>query len=231
MNMIKNKNVKTFKDRLHTSMQGLSVSAFAKKCDMSETVIRDYLSGKTYPSLTRLEVIAEKCNVSFNWLATGYKLEVLDPKDNDNNDVYNENIYRIPVYKKQLPTKEEAQNQRYVRETPPVMNYPIVEGWASHRGLDIKKLIIYWAKGDLMAPDIENNNGLIINTDTKEIIDGAIYLLEYENSTLLRKIRLSLGNWILICNNEQYPTIEVPKAHFEKYNIVGRVVQIIKDVF
>ena len=82
-----------------------------------------------------------------------------------------------------------------------------------------------------MAPDIENNNGLIINTDINEIIDGAIYLIEYENFTLLRKIRLTLGNWILICNNDQYPTIEVPKAHFEKYNIVGRVVQVIKDVF
>ncbi|MCX8609735.1 LexA family transcriptional regulator [Gilliamella sp. B3976] len=229
MSMIKNNNVKTFKDRLHSSMQGLSVSAFAKKCDMSETVIRDYLSGKTYPSLTRLEVIAEKCNVSFNWLATGYKFDLLDPKHDE--DVHNENIYRIPVYKKQLPTKEEAQSQRYVRETPPVMNYPVLEGWASHRGLDIKKLIIYWAKGDLMAPDIENNNGLIINTELTEIIDGAIYLIEYENFTLLRKIRLTLGKWILICNNDQYPTIEVPKALFEKYHIVGRVVQIIKDVY
>ncbi|KFA59701.1 prophage MuSo2, transcriptional regulator, Cro/CI family protein [Gilliamella apicola] len=229
MNMIKNKNVKTFKDRLHSSMQGLSVSAFAKKCDMSETVIRDYLSGKTYPSLTRLEVIAEKCNVSFNWLATGYKLEVLGSKDDEN--VYNENIYRIPVYRKQLPTKEEAQMQRYVRETPPVMNYPIVEGWASHRGLDIKKLLIYWAKGDLMSPEINNNNGLIINTDIGDIVDGAIYLIEYEDITFLRKVRLTLDGWLLICNNSEYPTIEVPKTNFHKYHIVGRIVQIIKDIF
>ncbi|OCG64513.1 hypothetical protein A9G48_02455 [Gilliamella sp. wkB18] len=227
--MIKNKNVKTFKDRLHSSMQGLSVSAFAKKCDMSETVIRDYLSGKTYPSLTRLEVIAEKCNVSFNWLATGYKLEVLGSKDDEN--VYNENIYRIPVYRKQLPTKEEAQMQRYVRETPPVMNYPIVEGWASHRGLDIKKLLIYWAKGDLMSPEINNNNGLIINTDIGDIVDGAIYLIEYEDITFLRKVRLTLDGWLLICNNSEYPTIEVPKTNFHKYHIVGRIVQIIKDIF
>lgn len=230
MNMIKNKNVKTFKERLHSSMQGLSVSAFAKKCDMSETVIRDYLSGKTYPSLTRLEVIAEKCNVSYNWLATGYKLEVLDPKE-DEADVYNENIYRIPVYKKQLPTKEEAQSQRYIRETPPVMNYPVVEGWASHRGLDIKKLIIYWAKGDLMSPEINNNNGLIINTEIVEIIDGAIYLVEYEDITFLRKVRLTQNGWVLICNNNQFPTIEVSKENFDKYHFVGRVVQIIKDIF
>ncbi|OCG15714.1 hypothetical protein A9G28_01910 [Gilliamella sp. Fer1-1] len=230
MNTIKNNNVKTFKDRLLSSMQGLSVSAFAKKCDMSETVIRDYLSGKTYPSLTRLEVIAEKCNVSFNWLATGHKLEFVDSKNSDE-DIYSENIYRIPVYNKQLPTKEEAQKERFVRETPPLMNYPIIEGWAKHRGLDAKKLIIYWAKGDLMSPEIENNNGLILNTEITGIVDGAIYLIEYEDITFLRKVRLTLNGWLLICNNSQNPTIEVPKSDFHKYHIVGRVVLLIKDIF
>lgn len=225
--MIKNKNVKTFKERLHTAMQGLSVSAFAKKCDMSETVIRDYLSGKTYPSLTRLEVIADKCDVSYNWLATGYKLEVLGQKDDE--EVHNENIYRIPVYIKQRPTKEEAKTQRYVRETPPVMNYPVLEGWAAYRGLDIKNLIIYWAKGDLMSPEIVNNNGVIINTETADIVDGSVYLIEFEEFTLLRRIRLTINGWILICNNELYATIEVPKEDMSKYHIVGRVVQIIKD--
>lgn len=227
--MIKNKNVKTFKERLHTAMNGLSVSAFSKKCDMSETVIRDYLSGKTYPSLTRLETIAEKCNVSYNWLATGYKLEVLGQKDDEN--IYNENIYRVPVYKKQLPTKEEAKTQRFVRETPPSMNYPILEGWAKCRGLSPNKLIIYWAKGDLMSPEIKNNDGVIINTEQHEIVDGAIYLIEYEDMTLLRRIRLTINGWVLLCNNEFYSTIEVPKQEFKQYNIVGRVVLMIKDVF
>ena len=52
-----NKSVQNFKQRLAEVMQDNSIASFAKKCDMSETVIRDYLSGKTYPSLNRLALI------------------------------------------------------------------------------------------------------------------------------------------------------------------------------
>ncbi|WP_392563341.1 S24 family peptidase [Orbus wheelerorum] len=227
--MIVNKSVQNFKNRLTEIMKGDSVSTFAKKCDMSETVIRDYLSGKTYPSLNRLASISEKCNVSYSWLATGHKLEEIHDTENDN--VYSEYIHRIPVYIKQLPTVEEAKTQKYVRGTPPVMNYPVLDGWLSHRGLDPKKLIIYWAKGDLMAPEIKQNNGLIINTDIHEVIDGGVYLLEYEEMTLLRRIRLTLDGWQLLCNNNQCETITVLRTDFKQYKIVGNVVQIIKDLY
>ena len=60
-----------FKNRLTLLLEGLSGNAFAKKVGMSEAVIRDYLSGKTYPSLNRLAIIAQKCDVPIEWLATG----------------------------------------------------------------------------------------------------------------------------------------------------------------
>lgn len=227
--MIINKSVQNFKNRLTEIMQGDSVSVFAKKCDMSETVIRDYLSGKTYPSLNRLAAIAEKCSVSYNWLATGHKLEEIHDTESDN--VYSEYVHRIPVYNKQLPTVAEARSQKYVRGTPPVMNYPVLDGWLGYRGLDPKKLIIYWAKGDSMEPEIKQNNGLIINTDINEVVDGAIYLLEYEDMTLLRRVRLTLDGWKLICNNDPTATISVLRKDFNQYRIIGNLVQIIKDLY
>ncbi|GAA5111850.1 XRE family transcriptional regulator [Orbus sasakiae] len=225
--MIINKSVKNFKNRLAEVMQSDSVSAFAKRCNMSETVIRDYLSGKTYPSLSRLATIAEQCNVSYDWLATGIRFEGIAEVDND--DVYNEFIYRIPVYHKQLPTPEEARTHKFVNGTPPVMNYPLLEGWLSHFGFDPKKLLMYWAKGDLMEPEIGHNDGLIINTDIKEITTGGLYLLEYEDMTLLRRIRLTIDGWKLLCNNSQCVTILVPREEFSQYKIIGNVVQIIKN--
>ncbi|XKM13903.1 S24 family peptidase [Orbaceae bacterium ac157xtp] len=224
-----NKCVLEFKDRLAEIMNNDSVSVFARKCSMSETVIRDYLSGKTYPSLSRLSTIAQKCNVSYSWLATGHKLEDID--DNINQEIYSECIQRIVVYSKQVPTLEEAKSQKFIRGTPPVMNYPVLEGWLSYRGLNAQKLIIYWAKGDLMEPEIKNNDGLIINTDIGEIVDGHTYLIEYQELTLLRKIRLTLTGWTLFCNNDQCEQIKVAREDFSKYKIIGNVVQIIKDIF
>ncbi|WP_392560868.1 XRE family transcriptional regulator [Orbus sturtevantii] len=225
--MSKNEKIQFFKDRLLASIQGESVPSFARKCGMSETVIRDYLSGKTYPSLSRLGIIAENCGASFNWLATGYSLEEIE--SNSDETVYNEKIHRIPVYSKQMPSVEEAKTQKYVRDSPPVMNYPVLAGWLAYRGLNPADMIIYWAKGNLMEPEIKNNNGLIIDTSTRNIVDGGIYLVEYGDMTLLRRIHLTINGWLLQ-NNNSAQTLEVHKNDFGQYDVIGIVVQVINDI-
>jgi len=172
-------------------------------------------------------MIAKNCDTSYNWLATGYSLEEIE--SNSDKKVYNEKIYRIPVYKKQMPSIEEAKTQKFVRDSPPVMNFPILDGWLSYRGLKPEKVIIYWAKGNLMEPEIKNNNGLIIDTSARDIVDGGIYLIEYEDMTLLRRINLTINGWLLKTNNDVQP-IEVHKSDFKQYKIIGIVVQIIKDI-
>lgn len=60
-----------FGERLREAMGGQSNTAFAKKCGLSETVIRGYLSGKTYPGIDKLPAIAEACGKPVEWLVTG----------------------------------------------------------------------------------------------------------------------------------------------------------------
>lgn len=56
-----------FKDKLREAMNGESNRAFGSKCQLSEAVIRNYLSGKTYPTLDRLAVIASVTNKPIEW--------------------------------------------------------------------------------------------------------------------------------------------------------------------
>lgn len=68
-----------FGERLSTLINGESYKSFAKKCDMSDKAIRDYVAGKTYPALDRIAHIAKVAGCSFEWLATGYgSNELLD---------------------------------------------------------------------------------------------------------------------------------------------------------
>ncbi|TDB51522.1 helix-turn-helix domain-containing protein [Photorhabdus khanii] len=60
-----------FKDRLKQAIGNESGNSFAKRCGISEAALRTYLSGKTYPSLDKLAILAEKCEVSIEWLANG----------------------------------------------------------------------------------------------------------------------------------------------------------------
>lgn len=60
-----------FSQRLRESLKGESIRGFARKCGLSEGVLRNYLRGDTYPSLDRLETIAVSAGVNDTWLATG----------------------------------------------------------------------------------------------------------------------------------------------------------------
>ncbi|GAA5219236.1 helix-turn-helix domain-containing protein [Corallincola platygyrae] len=71
-----------FATRLRELMGEQSVSAFARKVELSESLIRKYLKGSE-PSLAKANQIALKANVSLEWLATGCgyqyrKAEVVD---------------------------------------------------------------------------------------------------------------------------------------------------------
>lgn len=56
-----------FKDKLSEAMGGESSRAFAARCGLSDTVIRNYLAGKTYPSLDRLAMIAHASGKTIQW--------------------------------------------------------------------------------------------------------------------------------------------------------------------
>ena len=66
----KSDSSETFADRLQQLLQDTTVSAFARKVGLSESLIRKYLKGSE-PSLMRADQIARKANVSLEWLATG----------------------------------------------------------------------------------------------------------------------------------------------------------------
>ncbi|MDB6374911.1 helix-turn-helix domain-containing protein [Photorhabdus bodei] len=69
-----------FGERLSTLIGRESYKSFAKKCDMSDKAIRDYVSGKTYPALDRIAHIAKVTGCSFEWLTTGHDLNKNEPE-------------------------------------------------------------------------------------------------------------------------------------------------------
>ncbi|MDB6373971.1 MULTISPECIES: helix-turn-helix domain-containing protein [Photorhabdus] len=60
-----------FKDRLKQAIGDESVNSFAKRCEISEASLRNYLSGKVEPPLGKLVAFSEKSGVPVGWLAIG----------------------------------------------------------------------------------------------------------------------------------------------------------------
>lgn len=66
--------INRFGERLKEAMDKKGITSNVKMgalCDMSDTVIRNYLIGKTYPTLERLSVLAYVLQCSPEWLLTG----------------------------------------------------------------------------------------------------------------------------------------------------------------
>ncbi|MGC0197994.1 helix-turn-helix domain-containing protein [Enterobacter cloacae complex sp. 2025EL-00064] len=66
--------INRFSERLKEAMEAANIASnvqLARQTELSESTIRKYLKGETYPTLDRLALLAEACSCSASWLATG----------------------------------------------------------------------------------------------------------------------------------------------------------------
>ncbi|MDF7667392.1 XRE family transcriptional regulator [Orbaceae bacterium ESL0727] len=204
----------TFKDRLILVLEGLSGNAFAKKVGMSEAVIRDYLSGKTYPSLNRLAMIAQKCDIPIEWLATGKGKCRLLPETEQKGCVY------IPIYN--------------LNDCDPAVSVieqiPFDISWMKHRGFQADDLMAIWVKGDSMEPTVSNHDIIIVNKSHNKPLDGYLYAVQYDDQLSIKRIQNQGYNLALLSDNTKYPIIIISKSEMQNLKILGFVVYILKDL-
>ncbi|MBF0154541.1 MAG: helix-turn-helix transcriptional regulator [Magnetococcales bacterium] len=68
---IRDERIGRFPNRMKQAIGSEKTRSFGRRSGLSETVIRKYLGGVTFPSLDRLDAIAKAANVNLLWLATG----------------------------------------------------------------------------------------------------------------------------------------------------------------
>lgn len=220
--LLEKTGVINFKNRLLLVLEGMSGNAFAKKVGMSEAVIRDYLSGKTYPSLNRLAIISQKCEIPIEWLATGKG----DCRLSSNNEA--KGTVHIPVYQSHMEKEFEENGSS---SKPTINTLPFDLSWIRHHGFNVKDLNIYWAKGDSMSPTISDYDAIVINTANIIPFDGYIYIVQYGDTLSIKRIQNHGRYLLLLSDNEKYPTIKIDKTdHDIDFDIIGRVVYILKDL-
>lgn len=63
--------INRFAERLKIAMGDLTNVALASRCEMSESAVRSYLKGRSYPGIDKIQAIAEACGAPLVWLITG----------------------------------------------------------------------------------------------------------------------------------------------------------------
>lgn len=211
-----------FSDRLKEAIGESSTRAFAKKCSLSESVVRGYLSGTTYPTLNKLPQLAAAAECSVEWLAAGVatnKSEMLGQ--------FSEEFALIPGYRVQVSAGHGSLTPEHME---PTRHLAFRRKWLKYRGFNERDLAIVWAKGDSMEPTIHNNDTLVVNMARHRPQDGHIYIFRNGDELFVKRYQSMLGAWRLISDNSLYSPLDIPKEEQHQFEVIGQVVHVSKDI-
>ncbi|XDF79168.1 helix-turn-helix transcriptional regulator [Aliivibrio fischeri] len=212
-----------FPERLRESIGDISVREFAQKCGHSESGLRKYLSGTTYPSLDKLIIIAEAANVSFEWLCTGY----IEDNDNLDNTNFLNDFALIPGYNVQVSAGNGVINEDNIT---PTRYLAFRRKWLKYRGFKDSDLTVVWVKGDSMEPTIHNNDTIVVNMNKNTLKDGHLYIFRHGDEVFVKRYQSMPSAWRLISDNQLYSVIDITKEEQNQFEVIGQVVHISKDV-
>ena len=102
--------------------------------------------------------------------------------------------------------------------------YPVPINEIQKLNINFNNLALVKVIGPSMKPIINNNDILVINKNYLPIEDGEIYVLNYGNRILCKRLLTGATYTILKSENPEYPPEKIEGQEIEKLNIVGKVI-------
>lgn len=211
---IRTEAIGCFKQRLKEAMRGQAPRGFARMAQLSEGAIRSYLSGETYPTLDRLEQIANASGVSAVWLAFGIGLGS-EPSTADDTYTY------VPLYDSKCTSESSLW-----REGAAVLGHlPFKTDVLRAQRLEPARLAAIKVDGDSMERLLSNGDNVIIDHGRTELEGEAIYVIRMGDHLYAKRLQRQIGGGVAIISaNPAYPVMEVAANAVDTLEIIGRVV-------
>lgn len=225
-----------FSERIKQLVGHESVRKFAKRCGISETALRKYLSGESLPVLDKLIAMANASDVSVEWLATGEGSKERGRLADGSSLVMEDcAIYsvtqceachessRISLY----DVQPSAGNGTIFNDENIIDHIPFSRKWLKQQGLNEKNLVLVTATGDSMHPTIKNGDMLMLDRTRTEATSG-VYIIRMGDELFVKRLQKNpVDNSITIkSDNPAYEPIIAQEDQLGRLNIVGKVVWI-----
>lgn len=210
-----------FPERLRQIIGGRSVRSFARHCGISDSVLRQYLRGKSEPTRPVLLAIACCTGVAVEWLATGTgtmktggNRATLQLADGD--------FCSIPMVVARKEEDESAPSGRIPN------NLIFRSEWLRKElSADPQALAMTVAHGNAMEPAIGDGDTLLVNSRQNRVDKDGLYLLQTNSAAIPRRIQVLLDGGLLVtCDNPTYAPQTISHADVHSLCIIGRVVWI-----
>lgn len=96
--------------------------------------------------------------------------------------------------------------------------------WLMSRGYNPEKLVATYIKGESMEPGMYEGDTIVINTADTTPKDGRVFVLRYENETVVKRFQRDAGKWWLSSDNPDKSRFPRKEALPDICEIIGIVI-------
>jgi len=222
----------SFSERLKIALKGESVNSFAKKCGLSESLIRKYLDASSVPSVDKVVKMAEIANVPLEWLAAGKEMnprQSLALDDREQEILLHHPSARDLAYIPLVDVTASAGHGALVlSETESSVIAFQREYLRTVWFVNPDELFCMPVQGESMEPTIQSGEFLLVSRGERHIkpSDG-IFVVRLEGNILVKRLQPLPGSRIKISSdNPAYEPYIIELSDGIDFDILGKVMLV-----
>lgn len=203
-------------ERIRELRGEMQQAELADQLGIHKNTMANYERGERFPDVNILLKILEVFpDTSPAWLLTGEGAK-------NKSEPVREGFVMFPRYELQVG----AGPGRPIESEQIVDFVSFKEEWVKNfLRVPRKDLALLTVRGDSMNPTLSDGDMILVDLRGARIEDSAVYVLEFEDALLVKRIQRKLdGSVVIKSDNQLYEPEILPKERVESLRIVGRVV-------
>lgn len=97
--------------------------------------------------------------------------------------------------------------------------------WVRNERLVVSDLLAIGVKGESMEPSLYDGDTIIVNTADKQLVDGAVYAVNYEGEVVVKRLVRDAGMWWLTSDNSDQRKYHRKLCNGAECIVIGKVVR------
>jgi Predicted transcriptional regulator len=171
-----------------------------------------------------IKIIAEKFDVSADWLFFGRGEKSAERKENATSlakSACDVDLIMVPMVEARLS----AGTGSLQVDGDIERSYAFRSDFLHRKG-NPDTMVMMRVEGDSMQPEIMNNDVVLLDQSKKEIRTGRLFAVGFEEAIYLKRIDMLPGKFVLKSVNPEYPPVEldVRGQNGDAFRVIGQVI-------
>ncbi len=226
----------SFAERLRQAIGEEPPHAWGLSVGIGKSTLDGLLNGGARPQMKTLQKIAERSNISINWLMAGREPKHINRKpvygcsertyalhatesNNEPGEAREEEFVLVPRYDGGVGPERSGCNEK-------VGHLAFRWDWIHQEmGLDTRQLALVTVRGDSMEPTLKDRDLLLLDRRDQTVSNDAVYVLRLADDLIAKRLQRGFDGSVTIkSDNPIYDKQVLPPDQVRRLQIIGRVI-------